>query len=275
MNSIENILRLISIECKTKGKLFFLVIAASFSFLIIYFFSSDSSLFSIVDQISSLTSIFVPDNFTNSAEKFHLIWFPRIFIFCVAIITSLSFSEFHDSRSAQFFLTLPASKLEKWLAKVLFYIVLIPISFIILYQLFALATYSWDNYQVKFKLTDPFLWKHYKFIILVQCFIFGSSVYFKKNSLYKTILFTAIILITYNLIQLISFLIIRDDIDLFNSNGIPGLNSLQSLIDKAGYQVMTQNPVALSNFNFDIFYIVPLGFIILLLSYILFAELES
>lgn len=275
MDNIKTIAKLISIECKSKAKFIILVLTASYSFLIIYFFSSGSNLLSIVDQISSLTAVFVPGNFTNSTQKFHLIWFPRIFIFCTAVITSISFSEFKESRSAQFFISLPASKIEKWLAKCLLYIGLIPLTFVLIYQVFALATYSWDNFQVKFKLTDPFLWKYYTLILLVQCFLFSTSVLFKKNSLYKTILLSFAGFIIYNLIQLISFLIIRDDIDLFNSNGIPGLNSLNGLIDKAGYQVFEEFSKGMSTIHFEMTSIISLSVVFLLLSYILFSELET
>lgn len=270
------IYRLILIECKLKGKLFLLITAASFSFLLLYFFSTDSNILALIDQISNFATTPSNSNFSNSTQKFHLIWFPKIFLICCTILTSMAFTEFKDEKSAQFFLSLPAQKSEKWLAKFLLYLILMPIVLVIIYQFFALATYSWDEYQVKLKLLDPFLWKHYKIIMLIQCVIFGTSVYFKNHTLYKTILLATAFYIAYNIIQLVSFLILRDDISLVNSRGIPGLNTLSGLIDQAGYQISTEADMAAISFSImELSYLFPIAIIFLILSYLLFTELES
>ena len=282
--SIRTVYLLLKMELTSKGGFYLLITIVSFAILLFYFFNYNFSFLSVVDSISGRRMPY----FTNqdgvmdySTSKFHLTWFPQIFLLTTSVFTSVAFSEFQSRSSNIFHLSLPANMLEKWISKVLIVFIILPICFILLYQLFALLTYRWDNQLpfniVRLDLGDPFQWQHIKRIIILQGIVLFGATFFKKYAFFKILLTVAIVYLSFNLVQIISLSIFREDINLLSEGGFPGINNLNNSL------LLTRNriqPEEYANvFSFYgikqnvFFYLLSIG--CLFLSYLRFRESEA
>lgn len=283
MISVNNFLLLFKNELRLKGRLYILITSVWFIVLIFLFFNSSLSL---TDLFATQTPTnFNLDSLANSQfepNKFHLIWFPQVFLIVSTIFTSLSFSEYADKSQRSLYLSLPTNQFEKWITKVIIVFLFLPLLFILLYQIFALLTYRWDNIisleQVRLNLADSFLWLHTKKILLFQCFVFLGAILFQRYSFFKTILLAFGIYAAYNFIQFLTLSIIREDLSLFGNGNIPGITSIKNAANNAGYyisQPMFTSPIELySDIKYFPIFLV-LGIIFLFLSYMKFLELET
>lgn len=284
MISTQNLLLLLKNEFRLKGRLYILITSVWFIMIIFLFFNSSLSITDLFTSNTSFTN-FNPGANTFAqfeSHKFHLIWYPQVFLIVTSIFTSLSFSEYAENSQRNLYLSLPATQLEKWLAKLIIALIILPAIFIILYQIFAFLTYRWDNYisieQVKLTLADSFLWTETKKILIFQCFVFFGAILYQRYSFFKTTLLALSIYATYNIIQFLTLSIIREDLSLFGNGNIPGITSIKNATSNAGYylnQKMFTSPFDLyTNTNFASIYI-GLSFIFLMLSYLKFVELET
>ena len=165
--NIPRVFLLIKNELKSKGWLMLMITLISFGIITFYFFNSNFSLSRIIDQSVRGTNSFNNFNIPTQSytgQKFHFYWFNQTFLLMTTIFASLAFAEYNTNQKSTLFLSLPAQKLEKWLAKALLYLILLPLSILLLYQGFSLLTYRWDNTmefeQVQLSIGDPFLWKN-------------------------------------------------------------------------------------------------------------------
>ncbi|MCB0630033.1 MAG: hypothetical protein R2824_14535 [Saprospiraceae bacterium] len=122
--------------------------------------------------------------------KFHVYFFPVVLLAGGFIFTSISFGELNSSNSRSFYLSLPATALEKVTGKWLLTALLFPLSWLLLYQIFAWITYNSFQIQgykmVKLSLIDPWLWLWIGIYILTQTIFFLGAVTMPKYSLIKT-----------------------------------------------------------------------------------------
>ncbi len=274
MNSfLSRVNLLILNEIRLKSTIYLLLVAISFIFLVFNFWGSDSPLFQTLDTLFSLqNSNFIQQN--NAAHKFHLVWFPRVLIISSSIFTSLSFTEYHPNNIANFHLSLPATKMEKWVSKVILSVIIFPLVFVVLYQLFALTSYKWNTDLVRLGISDPYLWKYFKDTIFLQCVIMLAAIAYKKYSIFKAILALAVVYVLYNFIELVSFKIFREDIAFVWNGNIPGITSLVDFIDQAGYLI--NSSFLESHAGIQPNKLLPyIALISLYLSYLKYTEIES
>lgn len=125
---------------------------------------------------------------------------PTGFIFLLFIggilISSRGFKNLHDKTSNYFYLTLPCSNFEKFLAKLGLTSIIYALALLALYTLFywALAAISLVFFHHNYFITTLFLastWKTIWTYIVIQSVFLLGSIYFKTLPLIKTILVTA------------------------------------------------------------------------------------
>lgn len=125
-----------------------------------------------------------------AVSKFHISFFPAMLLISGFIFSSFSFSELNRPSSKQFYLSLPANTLEKWVSKWVLSALFFPLLWILSYQLFAQYTYQWFRgigfEMVRLPLTDPWIWRWLLVYVLLQSFIFLGAVWMPKFTLLKT-----------------------------------------------------------------------------------------
>ena len=197
------------------------------------------------------------------------------------VITSISFSEYSQKDSRVFHMTMPASPFEKWVSKVIIAIILFPMAFLILYQVFAQLTYRWDEAFpfniVQLNFFDPFIWKHVIDAIAIQGIIFFGAVTFRRYSFFKTILAIGLIIIICNLLLMIGITVMREDVNLFSRGGIAGLMSFENAVILSGYEFQSKSETNVYQYyglsSSTLLYMLSL--MCLLLSYLKFKEIEA
>ena len=155
--SLGRIVWLFANEFKLKRNSQLLVILSCFGFLSYLFFNPNFQFTGLLDSIVSPTqavrtdgySVIFNNRFSTSANyeilKFHFIYFPRALFIVGFIVTSLAFTEYSEESSRRFYLSIPASNFEKWISKTIWYSIVFPISFYLIYQIFTLITYRWGS----------------------------------------------------------------------------------------------------------------------------------
>ena len=201
-SSAGRMLWLLSNEIRIKKAQYILIILAAFGLLTFFYFNPGFSFTRLFDSIinpnQSVTSngrtVFFNSfigSVTNTSSKFHLDYFPNALILVSTILTSLSFSEYSDENNSRFYISLPARTIEKWVVKAFWYILVFPLLFYLLYQLFAQVSYGWDNKNslVRVPFLDPYIWRYIFINIGVQITVFVGALFFRKYSAIKFILF--------------------------------------------------------------------------------------
>lgn len=162
-------------------------------------------------------------------------WF-LIFLFMGYIFTSLSFKEIHQTQSGIFFLTLPASNFEKFLAKFLVYSVGYVAALALAFFLLSGAASLLD--KLLFKqfgvLFNPFQKKvllNIAFFMVVQSFFLFCAIAFRKLSFLKAILILAGVFFALGIVFVVSmaslFKVIFDQAAM-NGQGNLSFNSMQN-----------------------------------------------
>lgn len=277
--SIKRVQFLMKNEIKQKWRILSIIVAISFAIAIFYYFNKDFSVISLLSPSSfgsfsgSAFSAFTgTDGF-----KFHLNWLPKVLSYSASILTSLAFSEYHQKESATFNLAIPATRMEKWSAKAILFIVIFPVILILLYQVFIWLTTIWSTpdsiTQVKVNIFDPYFRSFYKDAILMQCLIFAGAILYKKYSILKIVLLFIGLYMLYNFLTIVSLVIINEDVDLFGQGSVLDLFSLDNTINNSKLR-RSNNGGSLMGIPDDIFmYIVAT--ISILFSYLRFKEIEA
>ncbi len=262
-----------------------LIAAVSMIVLIFYFFNSSFSISNLISQNGPAPigfNQFSTSNLEFESQKFHLVWFPQMFLIVCSIFTSLAFMEYAESKNINFHLPIPATKFEKWLSKAFIILLLLPLGYLVAYQLFAILTYSWDNNlsseQVHLTLGDPYLWGYASKVLLLQCIIFLGATIFKKYAFFKITLTIFLIYVAYNLLQFLTFQIVNEDLNLLSANSTPGITPINASLRDAGYYISSPHLQTISDLYTNdrfhgIFCVLALG--ALFLSYQRFKEMES
>ena len=245
--NIQRVGLLITNDILRKWRIYLLVLAVCFTIPIFYFFNRDFSIFSLLGNNNTVIG-FNPFSAQvgNSSSKFHLIWFPQLFFLTSSILVSLSFSEYQNRNSSNFHLGLPASKLEKWSAKALLSLIIIPFIIIVFYQIFIQLTVVWQPdfslHQVKVNVIDPYLWKYIMRIMQIECLVFLGATIYKRYSIFKLFLTSIIISLIFNFIKLVGLVIINEEINLSDNVNIVSITSVNRIIDQAGYVAFSDGP---------------------------------
>ena len=163
------------------------------------------------------------------------------------LFTSFSFMELHSQHMNIYYLTIPASRFEKFIAKLvettLFYIVFVMIIH------FALSVviyiFSLMKESARAEIFNPFnmyVWLGIAVYVVTQSFFFLGAVYFKKMNFFKTVLFTGIFSIGVTLFtSFCAWLLFRDSIGAVNIS-MPMLHKYGSFfasITPSEYAVIT------------------------------------
>jgi len=227
-------------------KRFFLLIKKDFYTQYKTYLTGLGAIFSILFIVNAASII------SAKFWNFNLVFYPLTLFIGGFIFTSLSFNELYQEQSRTFYLTIPASTLEKFISKMLITSVGYVIVSLILYFLFSLIVFSLTTlfFRLAHTIFNPFHqtnWLCIRIYLITQSIFLFGAVYFKKNSLIKTILSIFIILILYILFfNGIVFLIykitsinnqIYFSFDLFNilfkksTNLPPIINNIKNIIN--------------------------------------------
>lgn len=128
----------------------------------------------------------------HQLHEFHYIWFGIVLLGGGAFFTSLSFMHFSTKTSRLFYLNLPASNLEKYLAKWLITAVLYPLAIWALYIVF-----SWlaNKINIQYTKGTPFVqlpafgeitWLLIRIYLVVQTLFLTGAVIFHRYAIFKT-----------------------------------------------------------------------------------------
>jgi len=280
--NFNRLLHLIMLEVRQKWKSFLLILGIGFLIPTFYHVNPEFSLFTMITSFTETTVNFNPfySFDTASQSKFHFTWFNQLLLVASSTLASFAFTEYAKKESAHFHLSLPASITEKWLAKVILYLLILPATIIILYHIFIQLTEYWGGSQIAHQVIpgffDPYLWGHIVRIILSLCFIFLGATYFKKFSLFKTVLAGLLLYLGYNFLQLTSLVIINENIDLFAKGKLIGFSSIHEMIGSSGYRFSgIKNPFGPFLGLSPRFFTGLCAMVALILSFLKYRELES
>lgn len=291
--TIGRITWLITNELRLKKNMYLIILGACFGILTYLFFNPNFSFGSLLDSILrpsqtmevSGAAIFINtsgNQFIPEYLKYHLIYFPKALFFVGFLVTSLSFIEYADERSRRFFIALPASQLEKWLAKVIWTAVLFPLVFFLLYHLFALIIYEWGGYSnreyVRISFFDPFIWRQIFLYSAMQCLVFLGAVFFHRYAFVKILLIgLGVYFFSVIFLNLVVYALFPDfELDkmggYFNRNGyVSYLLSGDLEIGKELNEVLPKGVLAIPAIT--LFYLVAA--VALIVSFIRFKEIEA
>ncbi len=284
---------LMTTEMLYKWRQLLLVFGIGFALLMLYYLVPA---FSISDLIRGLTNPNTTFNFSSSRTiysvgrafinvpdsygllKYHITYFPLALYGIGLLFNSILFSEYGDTMSRRFHLSLPASIPEKWGAKVILSLVVFPLAFLLLYQLYALITYQWGalrgmNY-VRLSLLDPLLWHHVGYYLLYGGIFFGLASCFKKYGIVKVVLFFIGIRLATSILMSIIMIILLPDFDTDQLSDFFSLSGYRSFVFdnehsfKEGFishNLLLSNPWILG----------VVAILSLILSYLKYQELEA
>ena len=151
--------------------------------------------------------------FNNISENFYCAWFVGILFIWGAILASRAFKELHDKNNNQEYLLLPASSLEKMLARFIFTTIILAAYLLVFTSLvsFAVEMINLSIFGRSHPYFHPFakeIWLCIAHFIVFQSILFLGAAWFRKNHLIKTILTVNVLSIGMGIFSLIVFRII-------------------------------------------------------------------
>lgn len=161
-----------------------------------------------VFTVSLLTSLVWA---ADQDPEFHQIFYPIILLGGGFLFTSVAFSELIEDKSRQFYLTLPASNLEKFLSKLLVSSIAYTTFVVVGYFLFSLLVDGLTNYYYNYQFIPfaPFsgeYWLIFKLYLTLQSIFLLGAITFRKYAFFKTMLIGATLPFVFGII---SFLLLR------------------------------------------------------------------
>ena len=212
------------------------------------------------------------------AFKFHIYAFAVAFFGLGLVFNSLLFSEYGEEKSKMFHITIPGALQEKWLSKLIISLIVYPMVFLLLYQLFAILTYQWSSMKgydiVRLNLLDPLLWRYVSYYILGAATLFGIITYFRMRSLLKTCLFIALSFFGLNIILSLLSLVIYPDLDSSKMLQFYSLDGYEHFVINNGY-IFNKDYLGIGTIITHPIFIAILAVISVMLSYLKFYELEA
>lgn len=196
--SLNRVGRLIRNDFYNKRRSYLLILAVLIIGLSVFSFLSFDEVYYFVWQQS-----FAYNN-ANEILKIHFVSFPIALLTIGYIFTSLTIDEWAQYSSKQFYLSLPANTIEKWLSKWLLSAIVFPVGFLIFFQVFQLVVNNWaENMGFKMNYLSPFdsyalFWIGF-YIITQSIFLLGAIV-FPKFSFLLTSGILMFLLLGFNLV---------------------------------------------------------------------------
>ena len=171
---------------------------------------------------------------TSGSWQPHKIFLPSIICLGGMILVGNSFAELGDPVRRAAFLLIPASTLEKLGARLVLTLVAFPLAAISLYWITSLLGAAighlvWDS---SFDIYDPFTQEIGRLIVvypLIHSVFFLGSVWFRKSSIFKTIISVVVVQISFSIIAVFIFRIVF--YDFFQGVSFDALKELQLHID--------------------------------------------
>lgn len=126
--------------------------------------------------------------------NFNLVFYPLTLFIGGFIFTSMIFSELSPEQNRIFYLTIPASGLEKLLSKLIITNIGYVIGSLVLYFLFSVIAFFFNTLIFGFahRIFNPFhpvIWLCIRIYLVTQSIFLLGAVYFKRNVFLKTILY--------------------------------------------------------------------------------------
>jgi len=255
-----------------------MIIIMALVILIFHYFNKEFTAFELVSSRLSNKQFF---NLSPSIDihKFHFKWFPLFLLYLSCLITSFSFSEYNNTTSKIFHLSLPSSIFEKWFAKVIIALFITPICLILLYQVFIWISQLWpavdEYYQVPVHVLDPYLRPHIITAILFQGVVFAFSIWYKKWSIAKALLGFAVMILIYNIIMVIGIILFVPDAGLTEGLTIQSMTSVSDFISSSRKSTTISDTSFIDTFYRNKYVLGSISLVCLGLSYLKFKEMES
>lgn len=150
-------------------------------------------------------------------DGFHELFYPLFLLIGGFILTSLSFSEMNHSIGRLFYLSLPASNLEKFASKWLITGLGYGIGFTVGYWLFSIIGNSLNHlfFNNNFEAFNPFTKENGLFFsvyLAVQTIFLLGAVYFRKYEIFKTVLTGVLVVLGMLLLSAFLFRIVMFDL---------------------------------------------------------------
>ena len=169
-----------------------------------------NGLIAIGAVIGTLLIINLASVSTWNQWNFNDVFFPITLFVGGIVATSVTFGDLHSKQRGYTYLTLPASMFEKFLSKLLFTTVGYCIIAILGFFVFSLVAAGLTRifFGVSHKIFNPFqpgVWKFMALYIVSHSIFFFGAVFFKKQTLVKTVLSMCGIAIVYALLSALVF----------------------------------------------------------------------
>ena len=217
-------------------------------------------------------------SFNQVDLKFHIHYFPLAFMGLGLAFNSVLFSEYGNEMSRRFQLSVPANPEEKWISKLILSLLIYPIIFLTLYQLFALLTYQWGiarGYDyVKLHLFDPYIWKNLWMYWLWGGFLIGIATYYRKLSIVKIGLFLIGVYFAIGILMNIIVLIIFPDFDMSLMSHYFSPSGYQSYIF-SNHHILSEGYMPIEGILGHPLFLTAAAIASLLYSYFKFYQLEG
>lgn len=131
----------------------------------------------------------------SNAPDFHYSLFPFSFIAIGLVLTSFSFREMNSPHERQFYLSLPATNLEKFLVRWFEMVVLYPLFYIVLYYIFSLIfnTLTARYFGSIYDAFQPFsinVYVFFRVFLIAHSIFFLGAIAFQKYNFFKTAFFS-------------------------------------------------------------------------------------
>lgn len=138
--------------------------------------------------VANLASILTADSWS-----FHEVFFPLTLLLGGTVFTAASFQELNDAPGRAFYLSLPASQLEKLASKLIVSGPVYALVSLVLYSLFSVTVYGLSQafFGLGHPLFDPFdpaVWFLVRVYLVTQALFLLGSIWFRSNAFLKTLL---------------------------------------------------------------------------------------
>lgn len=162
--------------------------------------------------IAAITTMSLLNTWTSGGyfDTIHFTMQSQAFLLTFGIIiTATAFKELHSKKRGWFYLMLPANPLEKllshWLITSIGYAVVASISYVL--ASIVASSLNWMLFGSKFFILNPFTPQFLELLLhycIIQSLFFFGAIYFKRNSLIKTLLSVFLIAIILIIIMAIT-----------------------------------------------------------------------
>lgn len=142
-------------------------------------------------------------------DNYYLAWFAGVLVVWGTIATSRSFRDLHDKTRNEAYLLIPASTLEKTLARLLthtigFVFFLLAFTLLLSLMVEALNGLLARRHNALFNVFDPLVWKAVSQYLVIQSYYFLGAAWFRRTHFIKTSLAISVAFIMFFLVAFTS-----------------------------------------------------------------------